>query len=260
MIGVNTQAGVGVKGVSEKQDGVQGFSKNFDHFGVIGDNQAGVGVRGQSAAHDGVQGFTHAPGKAGVVGVCDDPVGANGVLGRSNNASGVVGQSASGIGVLAVGGRLAGRFEGNVEVTGDIVLTNAGDCAEHFLVVDEEANPGSVVVLENDEAMLAQSRQAYDKRVVGVVSGAGECKPGVILGNRHSGQNRKPIALLGKVFCKVDARYSAIEVGDMLTTSPTVGHAMKAADATQAFGSIIGKALSPLPYGQGLVPIIVTLQ
>jgi hypothetical protein len=48
-------------------------------------------------------------------------------------------------------------------------------------------------------------------------------------------------------------------VGDMLTTSPTVGHAMKAADATQAFGSIIGKALSPLPDGQGLVPILITL-
>ncbi|MFI1700697.1 hypothetical protein ACH419_32680 [Streptomyces bobili] len=260
VIGVNTQAGVGVKGVSELQDGVQGFSKNFDHFGVIGDNQAGVGVRGQSTVHDGVQGVTRANGRAGVVGVCDDPVGGNGVLGRSNNASGVVGQSSTGIGVLGVGGQLAGRFEGNVEVTGDIVLLNAGDCAEHFLAADQEANPGSVVVLANDQAMVTPSRQAYDKRVVGVVSGAGDYKPGIILGNRHSGQDRKPIALLGRVFCKVDARYSAIDVGDMLTTSHTVGHAMKAVDATQASGSIIGKALKSLPNGQGLIPVLITLQ
>ncbi|MFJ3164396.1 hypothetical protein [Streptomyces kanasensis] len=260
VIGVNKQAGVGVKGVSEKQDGVQGFSKNFDHFGVIGDNQAGVGVRGQSSNHDGVQGVTHAAGRAGVVGVCDDPVGGNGVLGRSNNASGVAGVSSSGIGILGRGGQLAGRFEGNVEVTGDIVLLNAGDCAEHFLVTDEEVNPGSVVVLANDEATVTQSRQAYDKRVVGVVSGAGEHKPGVILGNRHSEGNRKPVALLGRVFCKVDARCSAIEAGDLLTTSSTAGHAMKAEDGTQAFGAIIGKALRSLPDGQGLIPIMITLQ
>ena len=69
-----------------------------------------------------------------------------------------------------------------------------------------------------------------------------------------------PVALLGKVFCKVDADSNPIETGDLLTTSSTAGHAMKAADPLKAFGTIIGKALKPLPYGKGLLPILVSLQ
>jgi hypothetical protein len=69
-----------------------------------------------------------------------------------------------------------------------------------------------------------------------------------------------PIALIGKVYCKVDANYGAIEVGDLLTTSPTLGHAMKAVDPIKAFGSVIGKALRPLDSGEGLIPILIALQ
>ena len=77
----------------------------------------------------------------------------------------------------------------------------------------------------NEEGALQQSRQAYDKRVAGVISGAGDFRPGLVLDKQQSEGNRMPIALLGKVYCKVDARYTAIEVGDLLTTSPTPGHA-----------------------------------
>ena len=55
-----------------------------------------------------------------------------------------------------------------------------------------------------------------------------------------------PVALVGKVYCKVDASYSPIEVGDLLTTSLTPGHAMKANDHVKAFGAVIGKALRRL--------------
>ena len=72
--------------------------------------------------------------------------------------------------------------------------------------------------------------------------------------------NRSPVALLGKVFCKVDAGCAPIEVGDLLTTSDTPGHAMKAGDSTKAFGSVIGKALRPLSAGQGLIPVLIALQ
>jgi len=65
---------------------------------------------------------------------------------------------------------------------------------------------------------------------------------------------------MGKVFCKVDAQFGAIEVGDMLTTSSTSGHAMKASDQIKAFGSVIGKALKPFKKGQGLIPILIALQ
>lgn len=53
---------------------------------------------------------------------------------------------------------------------------------------------------------------------------------------------------------------AAIAVGDLLTTSPTPGYAMKATDPLQAFGAIIGKALRPLREGQTLLPILVALQ
>jgi hypothetical protein len=81
-----------------------------------------------------------------------------------------------------------------------------------------------------------------------------------VLDRRERAQNRKSIALLGKVYCKVDAAYSPIEVGDLLTTSPTRGHAMKAADPLKAFGAVIGKALRPLEIGHGLIPILIALQ
>ena len=65
---------------------------------------------------------------------------------------------------------------------------------------------------------------------------------------------------VGKVYCRVDAQYAPIEVGDLLTTSPTPGHAMKASDPLKAFGSVIGKALRPLQSGQAMIPVLVALQ
>jgi hypothetical protein len=110
------------------------------------------------------------------------------------------------------------------------------------------------------EGALFESQQAYDKRVAGVISGAGDYKPGIVLDKRQTQGNRQPVALLGKVFCKVDAQYGAIEVGDLLTTSPTPGHAMKTSDPFKAFGAVIGKALRPLGEGQGLIPVLIALQ
>jgi hypothetical protein len=69
-----------------------------------------------------------------------------------------------------------------------------------------------------------------------------------------------PVALLGKVYCKVDAGYGSIDVGDLLTTSSTPGHAMKADDPVKAFGTVIGKALTQFTGGTGLIPILITLQ
>jgi hypothetical protein len=148
---------------------------------------------------------------------------------------------------------------GNVEVRGDIQLTNA-DCAEDFDIGDANlVESGTVMVLGN-EGSLHQSCQPYDKRVAGVISGAGGYKPGIVLDKRESQSNRQPVALLGKVYCKVDAQYASVEVGDLLTTSSTPGYAMKASDPLKAFGAIIGKALQPLTAGQGLIPILIALQ
>jgi hypothetical protein len=151
------------------------------------------------------------------------------------------------------------EVNGNIVTNGDIRLTNA-DCAEDFDICEtEQIEPGTVMVL-GEAGKLEQSQKAYDKRVAGVVSGAGNYKPGIVLDKQLSSNTRQPIALLGKVFCKVDARHGAIEIGDLLTTSPTPGHAMKADDPLKAFGTVIGKALSALAEGQGLIPILIALQ
>jgi hypothetical protein len=60
--------------------------------------------------------------------------------------------------------------------------------------------------------------------------------------------------------CKVDADIAPIKIGDLLTTSPTKGHAQKALDPGKATGAIIGKALGSLKKGKGKIPVLVTLQ
>jgi hypothetical protein len=60
--------------------------------------------------------------------------------------------------------------------------------------------------------------------------------------------------------CKVDADIAPIKVGDLLTTSPTRGHAQKVLDLPRATGAIVGKALGSLKKGKGLIPVLVSLQ
>jgi len=253
---------VGVNGTSETGDGVSGTGRR----GVVGESDTFQGVFGHSKTGDGVSGT----GRRGVVGESDTFQGvfghsrANaGVVGESEEFDGVFGMSknatAAGVSGHNAAGGLAGFFEGDVQVTGDIRLTNA-DCAEDFNIADgDHVEPGTVMVL-GDEGALHQSHQPYDKRVAGVISGAGDYKPGIVLDKRQSQHKRQPVALLGKVYCKVDAQYASIEVGDLLTTSATPGHAMKVGEPLQAFGTVIGKALRRLREGQGLIPILIALQ
>jgi hypothetical protein len=96
---------------------------------------------------------------------------------------------------------------------------------------------------------------------VGVISGAGHHKPGVVLDSAKRGdRDRQPIALVGKVYCKVDAQFCPVHVGDLLTTSSTPGHAMKALDPAQAFGAVLGKAMASLAAGTALLPVLVLLR
>ncbi len=143
--------------------------------------------------------------------------------------------------------------------TGDIILTNA-DCAEDFDVLDEvEVEPGDVMIVETS-GQLRPSSKPYDTRVVGVISGAGDRRPGIVMDKNPTEERRLPVALMGKVFCKADAQYGPIGVGDLLTSSPTPGHAMRAVDSSRTLGAILGKALDRLATGSGLVPILVSLQ
>jgi hypothetical protein len=230
----------------------------------MGESTTGEGVRGVShGAHGGVVGINDwagdgSPGSGGAGGWFESSQG-EGVRGWSKNPNhgGVVG--------LNTGGGDAGYFDGNVGVTKtltvgvDIVLANA-DCAEDFDISSvTKIEPGTVMVIDSG-GTLKPSDQAYDKRVAGVISGAGSYKPGIVLDKQPSSKNRMPVALLGKVYCKVDAQHGAVKVGDLLTTSPTPGYAMKTDDPLKAFGAVVGKALRSLEQGKGLIPILVALQ
>jgi hypothetical protein len=146
-----------------------------------------------------------------------------------------------------------------VKVTGTIQNAKA-DFAEEFPISGSEGvEPGTVMVIDAG-GELRESGRPYDKRVAGVISGAGDFNPAIINDKQPAQDRRLPVALVGKVYCKVDAQYAPVEVGDLLTTSSTPGHAMKADEPLKAFGAVIGKALSPLKSGRGLISILIALQ
>lgn len=141
-----------------------------------------------------------------------------------------------------------------LEITG-------ADVAEKFPSVDKP-EPGTVMEIDPEHAgQLRIARGAYNTRVAGVVSGANNFPAGTILGNIPGHEDAPPVALSGRVYVHCDATRLAIEIGDLLTTSDTPGHAMKAADRGRAYGAVIGKAMTHLAAGEkGLVLVMVNLQ
>jgi hypothetical protein len=117
-----------------------------------------------------------------------------------------------------------------------------------------------MVIDERHPGKLKISTSAYDHKVAGIVSGAGGVKPGVRLQQGQLSEGNAQVALAGRVYCKAEALSHPIEPGDLLTTSNLPGQAMKVTDHAQAQGAIIGKAMSALKEGKGLVLILVNLQ
>ena len=151
-----------------------------------------------------------------------------------------------------------------------LLITGGADFAENFEVnvtptsesITPKVEAGMVVSLDSSNpGQLILSTQAYDRRVAGIISGAGGVKPGMVMNQEGTmADGKHPVALSGRVYCWADASQVAIEVGDLLTTSSTPGHAMKAVDGVKAQGAIIGKAMTGLKEGKGLVLVLVTLQ
>lgn len=149
-------------------------------------------------------------------------------------------------------------------------ITGGADFAENFDVNSAPAGTGEpsrvkagmVVSIDTlNPGKLALSAQAYDHRVAGIISGAGGVNPGMTMSQEGTlAEGKHPVALSGRVYCWVDASQGAVEPGDLLTTSATPGHAMKVTDAGRAQGAIIGKAMTGLKEGKGLVLVLVTLQ
>ncbi len=182
--------------------------------------------------------------------------------------------SAEGI-ILDIGGNVGIGVEtptAKLDVAGTaraqvVEITGGSDLAEPFAVAKSEAeagvNPGMVVVIDPDKpGQLKLATEPYDRKVAGVISGANGLKPGMVMkaeGQPHANGDH-PVALTGRVWCWCDASHGAIQPGDLLTTSNTPGHAMKVLDHAKSQGAVLGKAMTRLELGRGLVLVLVTLQ
>ncbi len=176
------------------------------------------------------------------------------------------------------GGALGGLFPTTIclswDYSGDVWVSNnlstasltirgGSDLAEPFKITsdNDEIPQGSVVVIdEENPGRLKVSSQAYDTRVAGVLSGANGIHPGIQMLQEGLLDGGKNVALTGRVYVLADAAGGPIKPGDLLTTSDTPGHAMKVTDHARAQGAILGKAMSGLKQGQGMVLVLVTLQ
>jgi hypothetical protein len=138
------------------------------------------------------------------------------------------------------------------------------DYAEMFeLAVPQAVEPGMVMAVVGSGGVIAPAVSPYERRVVGVISGAGGLEPGAVIGSREDGSHDLPLAVAGQVFVRVCLEGGPIEPGDLLVSSSERGVAMRAADPDRAAGAVIGKALESFGFPQGpegLVRMMVMLR
>jgi hypothetical protein len=284
----SSASGIGVRGVATRTSGftygVYGDADSPDGIGVYGKHDASsgteAGVEGETdsttASAAGVVGrvTSTAPGSfsAGVRGI-NNGTGGNGigvwgshagggwgVRGTSVSGVGVHAQSTSGNPIEAYGSGLVDR-EFYVSNTGSVFADgtfNAGgaDFAE-MLSATDGLEAGDVLVIEED-GRLARSTEPKQENVAGVYS----TKPG-FMGGAHEEidqTGKVPLAIVGVVPVKVTNENGAIKPGNLLVTSSTPGHAMKASVDRQV-GTVIGKALGSFDgAAAGVIQMLVLLQ
>lgn len=291
----NGRSGIGVKG--EGVTGVQGFGSETGVYGHASDT-VGEGVRGEGTY--GVYGLGD-NGGAGVTGEAANgstygvwAIGQGGRLSqpalRADNYDGpgiyaLAGRAIEGEGTefgvrgvtwedTGVGGTFVNYAEGGValsvygraEVEGTMAVNvleimGGADLAERF-EFSEHAEPGMVVAIDPAQpGKLRVSREAYNKRVAGVISGANELSAGVVLGTEPGHARNLPVALTGRVWVHCDTRVAGVSPGDFVTTSDIPGFAMPVLDRAAAEGAVIGKAMTGLALGEsGMVLVLVNLQ
>jgi len=272
---VDSPGGHGVKVDSPGWDGVRVDSPGG--YGVVVDSPRYVGVVVNSPGTYGVD--VDSPGYDGVV--VTSP-GTEGVRVVAAGRHGVYVSNSGGDGVSVYGAgwnglRIAGSIGGDYIRAGsdadlDFRGTNDGtayadggwqgaaDFAELMSTQGDPAayQPGDVLIIsvESDRS-VALSSESYSTMVIGIYSE----KPGFV-GSPHvmegQGDDQIVVAIVGIVPCKVSAENGPISRGDLLVTSSTTGHAMRADNPPP--GTILGKALGELESGTGVIDVLVTLQ
>jgi hypothetical protein len=110
---------------------------------------------------------------------------------------------------------------------------------------------------EDSEASSAGGLDAY---LNPLAQFAGEVTPDSDATKIEDQQMGRMVTLGAFAHCKADADIAPISAGDLLTTSPTRGHAQKVLEPEKASGATIGKALASLDKGKGKISVLVMLQ
>lgn len=120
-------------------------------------------------------------------------------------------------------------------------LLSSSDIAENVTCQDgKHISKGSIVSANREgEALAVLSNKPYDSGVLGVVS----TEPAIVLAQ---GQPGLPIALSGRVPCRVNGQGGDILPGDLITTSFIPGVGMKLNQS----GAYVGKALESVRFGE----------
>ncbi len=270
---VFSSGGIGVRGESHSTTGGAGMV-GITHASTanLGDGNA-VGVHGTAQISPGVKAI-------GVLG--DVPNGLNGIGGVA--VMGHVFQT-SASGCCATAGLFWNEFGdgadilvgqtfppgstkvvfrvdtfGDVHIAGNL-FTNGADFAETIAVNGMKSGyaAGDVLVIDQSaNRQLTRTAKPYSTLVAGIYS----TRPGVLAGSRmeKAPTSDVPLAVVGIVPCKVTAENGAIQAGDLLVTSSKAGYAMKGTNRKKMMGAVLGKALQPLPKGDGVIQVLVTLQ
>jgi hypothetical protein len=244
--------GVGVYGQS---DGTR-THPNIYSPGVYGRSTNGVGVYGRSDEN------TTSWTSAGVMGYGYANPGGKFFSYSGNPIEGWEDQNGDG---LTLNLRFKVDYNGNVYADGTYygaggVSAGSADFAEMMSPGQAELEPGDVLAIGPDGQMI-RSSGPYQSTVAGVYS----TEPGFIAGNKLDEEGnplepeRIPLAVVGVVPVKASAENGPIRPGDLLATSSTPGHAMKAGP-NPPVGTIIGKALGTLAEGKGVIQMLVSLQ
>jgi len=121
-----------------------------------------------------------------------------------------------------------------------------------WMPTSRTVEPGDILALDTEHTgFLHRAEHMADATVVGVAM-AFKNGPKSDEGTTTS---KALVALTGLVECKVDAGYGAIRAGDLLTSSPTPGHAMRALDPLP--GTVLGKALDSLDAGSASIRVVL---
>jgi hypothetical protein len=121
------------------------------------------------------------------------------------------------------------------------------DLAENYSA-DAEHEPGTVIVLGGAKEITTTATKG-DSRVIGVVSN----KPAYLMNSELQGEFVTPVALTGRVPCKVIGK---VQPGDILVSSAIAGYAI--VDNNPTVGTVIGKALQAKDStDKGTIEIVV---